>query len=133
MLRTIENQIVTLSVDGYMNYENCQIGFQRGLLFSQILNIFTNVRRLKFYQSIHRTNAHVRFNDTTLNFSSNLVELHIHVQSFDDCLCLLDGRLSQLSRCFLNIHRILPIRSVNGTRVRCEGIEMFFSRRIDFS
>ena len=91
--------------------------------------MFTNVRRLKFYQSTYRTNGHVRFEDTIPNFSSNLVELHIHVRCFDDCLRLLDGRLSQLSRFFVNIYRISPIGSVHENRVRCEekeGREMFF-------
>ena len=120
-------------MDGNIKYDIGAIMFQRALLFSQILNVFTNVRYLNFYQSTYRTSGHARFTDTTTNFSSNLVELHIYVRHFDDCLYLLDGRLSQLLRFFVTIHRILPIRSVNGNRVSCEEkekIEMFFDGEV---
>ena len=121
---------ITLSVNGNITYENGPIMFQRALLFTQILNMFTNVRHLKFYQSTYRTNGHARFTNITLEFCSNLIELHIHVRYFDDCLRLLDGRLSQLRRFFVSVHRILPIDPVNDNRVSCEQkeeIEVFFN------
>ena len=127
-MRTFENQIVTLSVDGNITYKDGPLIWQRALLFSQILNMFTNVRHLNFYQSTYCTHGHVNFTDDTLNFCSNLVELHIYVRCFDDFLHLLDGRLSQLRQFFVTIHRIWPIRLVDGNRVRCEEEkEMFFN------
>ena len=123
MVRTFQNQIVTLSVDGNITYTKGPIMFQRALLFSQILNMFTNVRHLNFYQSTSCTNGHASFTHTTSNFCSNLVELHIYVHHFDDLLHLLDGRLPQLCRFFVTIHLILSIRSVNGNRVRYEEQE----------
>ena len=43
--------------------------------------------------------------------SSTLVELHININLFDDCLYLLDGRLSQLQKLFVNVWYIFPLQS----------------------
>jgi hypothetical protein len=43
---------------------------------------------------------------TTTCFSSTLTILHANVANFDDCLCLLDGRLIQLTEFIVDIQRI---------------------------
>ncbi|CAF3314482.1 unnamed protein product [Rotaria socialis] len=43
---------------------------------------------------------------STACYSSNIVELNVRVRNFDDCLCLLDGRLSQLNTFIIEIDKI---------------------------
>jgi hypothetical protein len=43
---------------------------------------------------------------TTTCFSSTLVILYANVANFDDCLCLLDGRLTQLIEFIVDIKSI---------------------------
>ncbi|CAM4820753.1 unnamed protein product [Rotaria magnacalcarata] len=43
---------------------------------------------------------------STACYSSNIVELNVRVRNFDDCLCLLDGRLSQLNTFIIKIDKI---------------------------
>jgi hypothetical protein len=40
-------------------------------------------------------------------FSSNLLELHINLEHFTDCLYLLDGRFNQLCTLYVNISVII--------------------------
>ncbi|CAM4966212.1 unnamed protein product [Rotaria socialis] len=43
---------------------------------------------------------------STACYSSNIVELNVRVRNFDDCLCLLDERLSQLNTFIIKIDKI---------------------------
>ena len=114
-----QNQIGTLPVDGNIIKENLTSVYDIGHLFSHILNVFTNVFRLEFYQSTH-INICATFTNTTPKFCSTLVELYINVHGFNDCLYLFDGRLNQMRRFFVSIHRIVPLIPVNNNRVSYE-------------
>ncbi|CAF1265116.1 unnamed protein product [Rotaria sordida] len=67
-------------------------------IYSKIFALLTNLKyldldvddRYPFRQSF------LRDLPSTTCFSSNIVHLRIKMYNFDDCLCLLDGRLSQL-------------------------------------
>lgn len=66
------------------------------LVFTQILTIFTNLRYLNFAGSLCACER-LSFDVTPPTVSSStLSELHISVQSFNDCLYLLDGHFNQL-------------------------------------
>jgi len=54
---------------------------------------------------------------STVFSSSSLTELHIHVRGFDDFICLLDGRLKQLSRLFVEIDFMSNETSSSANRV----------------
>ena len=71
--------------------------------------MYVEYLHLKFYQS----NSFILFNEQPSLFSSTLLELHINVYLFDDCLYLLDGRLNQLHTLFVNVYDISSGQSVN--------------------
>ena len=50
-------------------------------------------------------------------FSSNLLELHINLDHFTDCLYLLDGRLNQLRTFYTSISRIGDSPLLSDSRV----------------
>lgn len=128
-----QNQIVTLSVDGNLTHEDSSTIYYNGKLFSHVLNTFTNVLHLKFYQSKFCFNSFVKFGRNTPYFSSNLVELHINVHLFDDLLYILDGRLNGLRRLFVHVYIIGLPEPIRNKRVSFEQKETktHFLRRIN--
>jgi hypothetical protein len=113
LIHMFQKQIVTLSVTGNSDNDRYTMNHLANL-FSYIVTMFTNMLHLKFYQS----NSFILFNGQPSLFSSTLMELHINVYLFDDCLYLLDGRLSQLRMLFVNVNRIFPLRSTFNNKVR---------------
>ena len=116
-------------MDSNVTYENIPTKDWRGNLLSRILNMFTSVLHLKFFQPINYSARFVAFTSIAPKFCSNLVELHISMHTFDDCLYLLDGRLNQLCRFFVNVRLIWGIEPVNDNRVsyeQKEEIDEFF-------
>lgn len=84
----------------------------------RILLLFANIRQLTFYESSFDGAEYLSFTNQFPTFSSStLVELRINTYRLDDCLLLLDGRLSQLCRLFLTTFYILPLQSTNIRQV----------------
>ncbi|CAF1450628.1 unnamed protein product [Rotaria sp. Silwood1] len=66
-------------------------------LYTQILTMFKNLQYLNFSPFAHPNNHQLTFNLSSPNvFSSTLLHLHVIVDTFEDCLYLLDGRFNQL-------------------------------------
>lgn len=86
----------------------------------KILLLFVNIRQLTFYESFPVCAHYLSFANECPMFScSTLVELHINTYRLDDCLLLLDGRLSQLRILFLTTFHILQLQSTNISQVNC--------------
>jgi hypothetical protein len=66
-------------------------------IFTHIFTMFTNLQCLNYY---HRVSFH--YSPPTI-FSSNLLELHVFLDNFTDCLYLLDGRFNELRTLHVNI------------------------------
>mgnify|MGYP006933269977 FL=1 len=100
-----QKQIVTITIDINMN-KSRMMNTRNDFLFEQILTTFVNLRSLMycpskmFYQCL--------FFDTLPSslISSILLELHVCVNTFTECLYLLDGRFKQLRLFDVQIHVI---------------------------
>ncbi len=67
-------------------------------IFTTILNMFTNLTHLDFkseYYFVYSPLSLIALRSTKF-YSSSIAHLNVRVRNLDDCLCLLDGRLSQL-------------------------------------
>jgi hypothetical protein len=117
LVRIFQNQIMTLSVTGKNGDNDGFTMNMRANLFIYILNMFTNLLHLKFYQNLNNPTEFVLFNDQSSMFCSTLVELHINVYFFDDCLFLLDGRFNQLRILLVNVFHIWRLRSTITNKV----------------
>ncbi len=117
LVRIFQNQIVTLSVTGKEGNHDEFTMNMRANLFTYILTMFTNLLHLKFYQNLNNPTGFVLFNDQSSMFCSTLVELHINVYFFDDCLFLLDGRFNQLRILLVNVFHIWRLRSTITNKV----------------
>lgn len=66
-------------------------------IFTRILNTLSNLNYFKFISLSDDYEQHLSFERNSPKFfSSNLLELHVHVCDFNDCLYLLDGHFEQL-------------------------------------
>jgi hypothetical protein len=59
-------------------------------------------------------------------FSSSVINLRIYVDTLDDCLCFLDGRLVYLHTLYVKIHHMVASISDIGSTVRIFVINHFF-------
>ncbi len=75
-------------------------------IFRNIFTIFTNLQYFNFASSdIYSKYISVEILSPIL-ISSTIVELHVSVSGFKDCLYLLDGRFDQLRTLYVNIASI---------------------------
>ncbi len=72
-------------------------------LFAQILNTLDKLKCLKFDSLLFYDQRMSVVYSPPMIFSSSLLELHVIVDSFDDCLYLLDGRLNQLQIFYVDV------------------------------
>ena len=75
---------------------------------THIFNVCTNLLYFDFNRWNVNENSRLSLCNplSTTCYSSTLVFLSANVSTFDDCLCLFDGRLNQLSQLIINIHSI---------------------------
>jgi hypothetical protein len=83
-------------------------------VYMRIFTLFTNVTHLDFIsKDDYRYPPLSLYNlPSTTCSSSTIVHLSISLLSLEDCLCLLDGRLTQLHTFIVQIHHIGP--SIDG-------------------
>ena len=93
---TLKNRIRSFSIDMNTNGGRRPRRTTSETLFTHILSIFPNLRTLNLNPNA-LWHQHLFFDTLSPNVrSSILLELHVCVFGFNDCLRLLDGRFSQL-------------------------------------
>ena len=85
-------------------------------LFERIFDVLTNLRCLIFDSPLtYKCNQRFSFrNQPSTFFSSTLLELHVSVTSFVDCLYLLDGRFNQLRTFHIKMLDIILTRTIDN-------------------
>ncbi len=86
-------------------------------IFTHIFPMLTNLQYLNFAPSAisyQELSFDISF---PLVFSTNLLELHVNLDQFIDCLYLLDGRFNQLRKLYVNISLIIASRLVIDSKV----------------
>ncbi|CAF2853826.1 unnamed protein product [Rotaria sp. Silwood2] len=92
---TFKKQITSLDIDGIADEKI--ISIRHTLVFTQIFSLFNNLKYLNFNSSACCYSFEISFFKSVPNvFSSTLLELHVTLKVFNDCLYLLDGRFNQL-------------------------------------
>ena len=113
----MKNQILSLAIDIDTNNEQCTTGDWNESTFKQIFNTFNNLRCLYFGLS---SRYHQRLSFCTglqHVISTNLLKLHVSLDSLTDCLRLLDGRFNQLHTLYVNICSIVSSHLTNSNEV----------------
>jgi hypothetical protein len=106
----LKNQILSLNVHISKNEKQVSTDNVNLVVFTQIFIMFNNLKYLEFgiSSSLYNNVSFVILPPTVI--SSTLLELHINVEYFDNCLALLDGRFNQLHTLYI---KIFSIRSTN--------------------
>ncbi|CAM4786306.1 unnamed protein product [Rotaria magnacalcarata] len=114
-IRTFKNQISSLTIDINKCQDRYSILDSNRFIYTQVFTMFRNLKYFNFGPSssaYHQLSF--GFSPPSV-FSSTLLELHILVDSFKDCLYLLDGRFSQLHTFYVTIcdvsHRLIKINN----------------------
>ena len=99
------------------------------LLFTSIFAQCTNLEYLNFGSSISWY-IHLSFlNSPPTCISSNLLELHIRLGNFIDCLYMLDGRFSYLHTFHVDIGTIHPLHGY----MQDNQVDLYFLQNFKFS
>ncbi len=108
--RIFKNQITTLNIRTAENKTIIISSDIMNILCTSILTKFSNLICLKFHSYFDSYIDTIREPPTF--FSSNLMESHINVEDFTDCLYLLDGRFKQFHTFYVNVHLFVPPSSM---------------------
>ncbi|CAF1563038.1 unnamed protein product, partial [Rotaria sp. Silwood1] len=103
LFHIFKNQILSLVIHVNQNGYRSDKEEMNTFIFTHIITMFINLKYLNFapssisYQelSFYYSPPHI--------FSSNLLELHVSLGNYTDCLYLLDGRFHQLHTLHVNI------------------------------
>ncbi|CAF4656270.1 unnamed protein product, partial [Rotaria sp. Silwood2] len=106
-----KNQITTLFTTIHNNNNNDdydEMLLSTRNIFDYIFIFFTNLIDLTFYESSYKNRLPLYFADPPSHTfrSSTLLKLNVRIQSFDDCLYLLDGRFNQLHTLYVDLTSI---------------------------
>ncbi len=93
-------------------------------LFQQCCTKFTKLRYLNFTSFVDNQQLVFDF-ENPISFSSNLWELHVQVDSLNDCLYILDCHFNQLSKLSITICGLDYLPSANHKTVSCSLISFF--------
>jgi hypothetical protein len=113
-----KNQITRLVITISDNKKKYLTDEEQISVFTHILSAFSNIRCLKLYSPSDSCVQRLSFeNHRPTFFSSTLMEFHVCLQSFNDCLYLLDGRFNQLHTLIVTVGGILPPQPMINNKV----------------
>jgi hypothetical protein len=122
--------MVTINTD---NTARCVSNLYKNV-FTTILKMFMNLIYLHFdwnNDSLFPLKSFIDLSSTRC-YSSNIVHLNVRVHNFNDCLCLLDGRLSQLHTFIVKVDRICDTSiTINNTVKYLKSHENTFMSTFD--
>ncbi|CAF3807114.1 unnamed protein product [Rotaria socialis] len=106
LLHTFKSQILSLVVNMSPNDKPNKTESINRIIFTNIFNMFINLQRLNFVSSSIWYQMLSFHNSPPTIFSANLLELHVSLENFIDCLYLLDECFNQLRTLHVNINKI---------------------------
>jgi hypothetical protein len=117
-IRIFKEQILHLVVTVMDKSESVSLSEVAMNVYMRIFNLFRSVTHLDFVIKDGFQYPPFSLDDlpSTACFSTTIVHLSIKLLDFEDCLRLLDGRLSQLHTFIVEIYYICPsIHGLNNT------------------
>jgi len=115
-----QNQISSLIIDIVQYYENINLAEDGNVhIFTRILTVSSKLQCLNFGPSLFWYQRLTFPILTPTVFSRTLLELHVSVQNFMDCLYLLDGRFDQLRTFYIHINHIFLPHKIVDHKVHC--------------
>ena len=112
----MKNQLLSFTIDISAPRTQCFLVHDNAIIFNRIFTMFTNLQYLNFGRSsIYDERLFFCMRCPTI-ISKNLLELHVCLKTFYDCLDLLDGHFNQLQTFYVYVSVInFMDRRVNNT------------------
>jgi hypothetical protein len=106
-----KNQISHLTITITDDSEALSLDVLAENVYARLFTSFTSLTHLEFgtYKSSQELSLVLRNLPSNICFSSNIVNLCVKVLYFDDCLCLLDGRLYQMNTLTVIVDFYYPV------------------------
>ncbi|CAF2853570.1 unnamed protein product [Rotaria sp. Silwood2] len=118
------NQITSLIIDFTKSNERDKGPIIR-LIFTLIYDIFSNLQCLNFGPSLSLCQKLSFARSPPTVFPSTLLELHVYLQNFIDCLYLLDGRVNQLQTLYVHITFITSLNHTINDKEKLLNLKCF--------
>ncbi|CAF1443128.1 unnamed protein product [Rotaria sordida] len=120
-----KNQILSLVIDIVENDEQSSSEYMNIFIFTQIFTMFPNLKYLNFGpSSIFYQRLSFGISPPTI-ISSTLLELHVCLDDFIDCLYLLDGRFNQLHSFHVHILFIFTVDTTINNKEKLSNLKCF--------
>ncbi|CAF2127732.1 unnamed protein product [Rotaria magnacalcarata] len=92
--------------------------------------MFGNLKSLQFH--LFMDNRQLTFDfKQSMSFSSNITQLHVAIDNFNDCLYILDGSFNQMQKLYIVICGTGDLPSNDHENASCSSISCF-TRIIDY-
>lgn len=105
MSTIVTQQITHLTIDIHQNFNGARTTEIPSAIFGLILNSCQRLVYLNFCD-FYRQCTVISILNTPINISSTLTTLKVLVRTFDDCLYLLNGRLTSLSTLIMHVCKV---------------------------
>ncbi len=136
LISIFKNQISRLVITIIANWKNLSAEDGSTTVFTDVLSVFTNLHYLEFHSPPSAAySQRLSFgNKLPTFFSPTLMEFHVNVCTFNDCLHMLDGRFNQLRTFHVKISMVLPPspKIDNKVSYSIKTKELLFKDECDF-
>jgi len=112
-----KNQILELAIDLRKYEKLCSTSDMNARIFAHIFTMFSNLQYLNFCPSLIRDQRLSFDNLSSAINSSSLLELHIRLVRFTDCLYILNERFNKLHTFYVDIDSISSSDLTNNNQV----------------
>ncbi|CAF4196107.1 unnamed protein product [Rotaria sp. Silwood2] len=140
IIRKLNNQLLSLTIDISTNRTQDYLTNNNAIIFNRIFTMFPNLQYLNFGRS-SICDERLSFCFTRLTvISTNLLELHVCLRSFYDCLYLLDGHFNQLHTLYVDlsvigykkirVNNMKKLPSLKCFRLHCETITFVYDELV---
>jgi hypothetical protein len=114
VIHTLKNQLLSFTIDTSVTQRSAIN--DNAIIFNHIFTVFTNLQYLNFGQSSDCDERLSFYFTRPSVICTTLLELHVCVHKFFDCLYLLDGHFTQLRTLYVDVGMIVSMdREVNKT------------------
>ncbi|CAF2956162.1 unnamed protein product [Rotaria sp. Silwood2] len=117
VIRTLKNQVLSFTIDITTQGTQYFPGVGNAIIFNHIFTMFTNLQYLNFGRSsMYDERLFFCFTRPTV-ISTKLLELHVCLNTFYDCLYLLDGHFNQLRTLHVDVNIQKTFRDFNDKQI----------------
>ncbi|CAF4831663.1 unnamed protein product, partial [Rotaria magnacalcarata] len=109
LTRLLQDKITSIVIDTILSEDTFTEGAKRADVFACILILFSKLECLHYGSSDWDQPL---FQIPPTISSATLLELHVILETFTDCLYLLDGRFSSLQKLLVDVCRIISPRII---------------------